>query len=81
VDGAPYITNRCVEMCMYFVCSGHCCSHHKLEVQILSDRWSSSLHAVTIGRLGTVVRKVCICTTAGAQPALRTGDRSHCFMP
>ena len=30
VDGAPCMTNRCVEMCMRFVCSGHCYSHHKI---------------------------------------------------
>ena len=33
----PYMTNRCVEMCMRFVSIGHCCSHHRLEVRILCN--------------------------------------------
>jgi len=43
--------------------------------------WSSSLCAVMKGRPGTFVREVGLCTTVKAQPALRTSDRGHCFMP
>ena len=58
MDGSNYMINRCVEMCTRFLCSGHCCSHHKLRFGFSVIRLSSSLCAVAKGRSGTVVRKV-----------------------
>ena len=46
IDVAPYMTNRCVEMCTCFVCIGHCCSHHRLEVWILCDYVGGLAHCV-----------------------------------
>ena len=82
VDGSPYMTNRCVEKCACISCAA-------AIVVVITNwrsgfsaiRWSSLLCAVTKGRSGTVVRKVGPCTTVGAQPALYTSDRGHCFMP
>jgi len=80
MDGAPCITSRCVEVCMCFMCIGHCCSHHRLEAGISVNMWSSSLRAVTKGQPGTVVREVGPCTTVWAWPTLCACGRGHCFM-
>ena len=80
MDGAPCMTNRCVEMCMHLCAVAIVVVTTNWRFGFSAIRWFSSLCAVTKGRPGTVVRKVGLCTIVGAWPALCTGDRGHYFM-
>ena len=58
VDGAHCMTNRCVEMCMCFVCKAIVVVTTDWRSGFSAIRWSSLLCGVTKGRPGTVAREV-----------------------